>query len=144
MKKILTLIVVAFAFCLAGCASLPKAATAQTPAQVAAQVCPSLQSVVSVLSVPGAIDASDAANVAKAAPVIASVCYAPAAATAINLKSLQVDAVPVLLKAIQAAPNISSKDKQDATLGIAIAQAAIAPVIAQAEASAPLTASAAK
>lgn len=149
MIKFIALIVVLFAAALAGCATLPTP-TVQTPAQVAVQICPSLQSVASVLSVPGAIDPSDAATMERAAPVITAVCAAPAAATPQTLASLQNDAAPLLLKAISAAPNLSARQKQDAILGIALAQAAIAPVIAQIaaheadESSAPAAASTVK
>ena len=127
---------------MAGCASI-KPAAIQTPAQVAAQVCPSLQAINTTLAVPGVIGVNDQANLAKVAPVVAKVCTDAQSASAIDVQALASKAVPVLLQLINAAP-LAADQKTQFTVGITLVQAALAPAIAQWQAAEAAEASGAK
>lgn len=132
MKKLIALGAAACAIILAACATpAGQSQTLPTPAQVAAQVCPSAQAVLAVLATPGAVDPAAAADLAAASPVVNAVCAAGATATAVDLNSLARDGLPVILKIIQASP-LPDRDKQAAVLGVAVAQAALAPILANA------------
>lgn len=136
MKKLITLCLVTLAAALAACATAPAGdSLLPTPAQVAAQVCPSAQAALAVLSTPGAIDPAAAEKLALASPVVDAVCAAGATVTAVDLHTLASVGLPAILKIVQASP-LPDKDKQAAVLGIAVAQAAIAPILA---ANAPAT-----
>jgi len=126
MKRFIALIVVAL---LAACTTTgqPVQLTSKTPNQIAADVCPSVQAVVGVLAVPGAADPAIAADLVVAAPLIDAVCDSGSVNIA-DLQSLLRNGVPVLLKVIQAVP-ISPEEKQAATLGIALINAALAPLV---------------
>lgn len=130
MKKLIALCVFTSVALLSACASVPAGdPQLPTPAQVAAQVCPSAQAVLAVLTTPGAVDPAAAANLAAASPVVDAVCAAGASVTAVDLRSLAKDGLPAILKIVQASP-LPDKDKQVAVLGIAVAQAALAPILA--------------
>ena len=138
MKKLIAIGAAACAIILAACAApAGQPQTLPTPDQVVAQVCPSAQAVLEVLKTPGAVDAEVADKIAKAAPMIDAVCAEGAKVTDIDLRTLAKDGLPAVLKIVQASP-LSDKDKQAAVLGIALAQAALAPFLA-ANASTPLT-----
>ncbi|CBJ38358.1 protein of unknown function [Ralstonia solanacearum CMR15] len=131
MKKLIALCLVMSAALLAACATTPTDGQQPlpTPAQVAAQVCPSAQAVLTVLAMPGAVDAAVQADLASATPVVSAVCATGATVTALDLHNLASNGLPVLLKIVQASP-LPDKDKQAAVLGVAIAQAALAPILA--------------
>ncbi|MEN6629799.1 MAG: hypothetical protein ABFC42_09150 [Sulfuricella sp.] len=123
-KKIIALAIAALF--VAACASVGQ--VAKTPAQIAADVCPSVQAVVAVLSVPGAVDPAVEADLLAAGPVISAVCNGGDLVQLADLRNLSANAVPALLKVIQWSP-LPPADKQAATLGIAVAQALLAPVL---------------
>lgn len=131
-KTVLALVAVAFAALAIGCATQPgtagQAKAIPTPAQLAAQVCPSAQAVLGVLSVPGAVDPKVAVDLAVATPIINTVCAAGATVQVTDVHSLATSGLPALLRVVQVAP-IPDKDKQAAVLAVAVAQAAIAPII---------------
>lgn len=130
MKKLITLCLVTLAAALAACSTSPTGGQQlPTPAQVAAQVCPSAQAVLTVLTAPGAVDPAVAADLAAATPVVNAVCDAGATVTAVDLHTLASVGLPAILKIVQASP-LPDKDKQAAVLGIAVAQAALAPILA--------------
>jgi len=132
MKKLIALGAAVCAVVLAACATpAGQPQTLPTPAQVAAQVCPSAQAVLAVLATPGAIDPAAAADLAAASPVVNAVCAAGATVTAVDLHTLAGVGLPAILKIVQASP-LPDKDKQAAVLGIAVAQAALAPILANA------------
>lgn len=136
MMKLIALGAAACALILSACATAPAGEQQlPTPAQVAAQVCPSAQAVLTVLTTPSAIDETAAAKLAAAAPVVNAVCAAGASVTAVDLRTLAKDGLPAILMIVQASP-LPDKDKQVAVLAIAVAQAALAPILA-ANASAP-------
>lgn len=129
-KKCLSIL----ALSLCACTTVPTggASAVPAPAQVIADVCLPLQSVMGALAVPGMIDPADAANIAAATPVVNAVCSEGAAVNIADLHALSANAIPTLLQLVRASP-LSADDKQAATLAIVIAQAALAPVLAQAE-----------
>lgn len=122
MKLIIAALV---ALSLVACASVGQ--VAKTPAQVAADICPSVQAVVAVLSVPGAVDPAVDADLLVAAPVVSSVCNGGQLVQLSDLKSLS-SIVPVLIKVVNLSP-LPPADKQAAILGVAIVQAALAPLV---------------
>lgn len=131
-KSILFAVAAIFAALSIGCATQPgtagQAKAIPTPAQLAAQVCPSAQAVLTVLAVPGAVDPKAAADLAIATPIINTVCAAGATVQVTDVHSLATSGLPALLKVVQVAP-LPDKDKQAAVLAVAVAQAAIAPII---------------
>ncbi|MGK2829267.1 hypothetical protein ACSI5F_04060 [Ralstonia pseudosolanacearum] len=131
MKKLIVFCVAMTAALLAACATTPTGGQQPlpTPAQVAAQVCPSAQAVLTVLAMPGAVDAAVQADLASATPIVNAVCAAGATVTVLDLHNLASNGLPVLLKIVQASP-LPDKGKQTAVLGVAVAQAALAPILA--------------
>lgn len=123
MKKIA---LIACALALSACASVSQPVQ-KTPAQIAADICPSVQAVIGVLSVPGAVDPSVSTDLAVAAPIVATVCNGGALVKLSDLQSLS-SVVPVLVKVVQLSP-LAADEKQAATLGIALVQAALAPLV---------------
>ena len=138
--KIKLVIAAVLSLALAACSSTQIAqvnadlAKVPSPAAVAAQICPSVQAVLPILSVPGVLAPEAEADLAIATPIINTVCAAGAAVQVADLHTLSANALPVLLKVAQTLP---AKDQQAATLAIAVAQAALAPVLAQAAGVAP-------
>lgn len=126
MKRLIALAVVVL---LSACQTVgqPVQLTSKTPAQIAADVCPSVQAVLGVLSVPGAVDPAVEADLAVAAPIVNAVCNGGALVTLPDLQSLS-SVVPVLVKVVQLSP-LQDDDKRAATLGIALVQAALAPLV---------------
>ena len=122
MKLIIAALV---ALSLVACASVGQ--VAKTPAQVAADICPSVQAVVAVLSVPGAVDPSVEADLLVSAPIVSAVCNGGQLVQLSDLKSLS-SIVPVLIKVVNLSP-LPQADKQAAILGVAIVQAALAPLV---------------
>lgn len=112
-------------------------ATAQSPAQIATQICPQLQAVHDAFAdTPGLLSTSDAAKLAAAEPIVARVC---AAATTVptkpDLQAVAADAVPVLLDVVEAS-TLPGQTKLQITLGVNLAQSVITQQLA-AQASAP-------
>ena len=115
---------------LAGCASLGSGQV-QTIPQVAAQVCPSIQSVITSLQVPGVLLPADSAKLAAAQPKISAVCLDAQSAKPLDVQNLAAQGVPALLTMIGNS-GLTAQAKQNATVAVIIAQAALAPVIQQA------------
>lgn len=140
MKKALSaLLFVVAAFVMTACATAPH----QTPAQVAAQVCPQLQAVnAAVADTPGILAPADAAHLAKATPYVDKVCSAATAApTKPDLKALASTAVPILLDVLGAS-GLPEIDKVRISFGVNLAKSLIAQQLAEeaAEASVPVAA----
>ena len=123
------IIIVLAAIFITACQTIgqPVQLTSKSPAQIAADVCPSVQAVIGVLSVPGAVDPAVEADLAVAAPIVNTVCNGGALVTLPDLQSLS-SVVPVLVKVVQLSP-LPDDDKRAATLGIALIQAALAPLV---------------
>jgi len=126
MKKIIALFAV---ISLAGCASFTPIQP-QTIPQVAEQVCPSIQSVIVSLQSPGVLLPADSAKLAAAQPKVAAVCMSAQTAKPLDVQNLAAQGVPVLLTMISNS-SLTAQAKQNATVAVIIAQAALAPVIQQ-------------
>ena len=128
---------------------------AQTPAQIAAQVCPPLQIAVGSFQALAGLPATAQADLQKADKVITDVCAVGASVTVVNINSISTDVVPALLAAVQSS-GMTPAQQNKATLGInavqiiltavtaeqnaaASAPAVVAPVPASSPASAPAT-----
>lgn len=129
MKKLMLLGLMALTAMLTACATVDG--SAPTPAQIAARVCPSATAVLEVLTVSGAVDPQVEADLLIAKPLVETACAAGTQVTAFDLNELATKGVPALLKVIQAS-SLPDKDKAAAALGIAVAQAALAPLLATA------------
>lgn len=99
----------------AGCATT---GSTQTPAQVAATICPALQSEVSLLSASGVFTGgAQATLVNQVTPDVASVCAAGVTVTSISLQNLVNATLPVIVSAINASPMLAAQ-KNEAILAI--------------------------
>ena len=115
---------------LAGCVSV-QAVQKQTPAEIAAQVCPNLEAAKEAIdATPGVLDAETQAKLDKAAPIIAKVCAASLSPSKPDLQSLSADAVPLLQAAVTAAP-IDPAQKLAINFGITTAKNLIAQQLAE-------------
>ncbi|CAN0620581.1 conserved exported protein of unknown function [Burkholderia multivorans] len=133
---------------LAACGTVPK----QTPAQVAANVCPLLTAELDTLSTAGLFTggAADTLN-KKITPKVDAVCAKGATVTQVNVQSISGAAVPLLIDLVKAS-SLSQDDRTTAILAIGTvkglidtafpAATATAAVAAPASASTPLAGSA--
>lgn len=84
----------------AGC----QTSTVQTPAQIAAQVCPPAQAALAVLQTPGnTLSATAQSDLAKVAPMVAAVCSGAATVSTTSLQSLLSSGMPLLISILQVA-----------------------------------------
>lgn len=113
--KNLCLAAVLFASALfAGCATTG----AQSPAQVAATICPALQSEISLLSASGVFTGgAQATLVNQVTPDVAGVCAAGVTVTTVTMQTLVNATLPVIVTAINASPMLAAQ-KNEAILAI--------------------------
>jgi hypothetical protein len=138
MKRILLCASLALSFAFAGCGALPQAPH-QTPAQIAAVVCPGAKTalntvILSGVFTGGALDTLDK----QVQPDLDAVCVAGAAVTTADLDNLANVAFPLVLSIVNAS-GLSADDKKYAALGVTVAQGAIQTALALQ--AAPVTAS---
>lgn len=99
----------------AGCATT---GTTQTPAQVAATICPALQSEVSLLSASGVFTGGAQATLTnQVVPDVASVCAAGVTVTKVTLQNLVSATIPVIVSAINVS-SMSASQKNEAILAV--------------------------
>lgn len=117
---------------LAACSTVPAVSTTQTPAQVAAQVCPQLQAVHDAfVATPGLLTQEEQDKLASAEPIVARVCaVATATPSKPDLKAIAGIAVPVLLDVVQAS-TLPGQTKLQITLGVNLAKSLIAQQLAE-------------
>jgi hypothetical protein len=115
MKKIMLLAAgVALSIALAACSSVPQ----QTPAQIAATVCPGVQSELALLSASGVFTGGAAATLAnQIQPDVAAVCASGATVTSVNLQTLVNAALPVVVAAVNVS-SLTDQQKLEATLAV--------------------------
>ncbi|HEX7644872.1 MAG TPA: hypothetical protein VF450_26385 [Noviherbaspirillum sp.] len=144
MKNIL--LAVSAALALVACSTAPTTGggiapnLAQTPAQVAAQICPIASAIVTDLSSPLApLTLGEKAAIAAAGPVISTAC---ALGTSIDLKNYQnlMQAVPQLIAALESSANLSDQAKSNLFLLQVIVNAVAAEQAAKAGAVQTVTA----
>ncbi|WP_232464332.1 hypothetical protein [Burkholderia ubonensis] len=106
--------IVASATVLAACGTQPV----QTPAQVAAKVCPLLQAEIATLSQAGVFTGGAAATLnEKVAPAVGAVCSAGATVTEVNIQSISSAVAPLLVSIVKAS-GLPQSDKVTAVLVI--------------------------
>lgn len=130
--------VVASVALLGACSSL----TQQTPAQVAAKVCPLLKSEIGTLSQAGVFTGGAAVTLnEKIAPGIDAACAAGATVTVANVQSISTTVAPLLVSIVKAS-GLSQSDQVTAVLAIGtikgMIDVAFPPAIATAPAPAPI------
>lgn len=104
----------------AGCAS--TGSNQQTPAQIAALVCPSVQAEIATLDAADVFTGGAAATLAsQITPDVAAVCSAGATVTTANLQTLVNAAIPVAATVIGNSP-MTPQDKAIALLALGGAQ----------------------
>lgn len=117
-------LILAIAVCvltLSGCATTGPA---QTPAEVAARVCPSVQ--IALTSLQGLVGLNETlvADMKTAQPIVAAACTG-ATVSAVDLKSLSASAIPTVITIVKASP-LSADEQNQILLGLAAAQIIIA------------------
>jgi hypothetical protein len=111
---------------ISGCATT---GTVQTPAQVAAQVCPPSQTAIASLQAVVGLSDDAKAKLAEAAPVVAAVCSAGSSVNVADLKSLGSTALPAVMAVVNASP-LSDQDKTKIGIDLTVAQIVLSSVIA--------------
>ncbi len=114
MKMLLAAGVAASMLLLAACGTVPK----QTPAQVAANVCPLLTAELDTLSTAGLFTggAADTLN-QKVGPAVDAVCQAGATVTQVNVQTISSAAAPLLIGIVKAS-SLPADQKTTAILAI--------------------------
>jgi hypothetical protein len=127
MRKFLAIVSIVAISLLSGCASTGIVPIAQTPAQIAAQVCPLLQVTVSGMQALVGLPIGAQADLATAAPVISAVCSINATVDLASLQTLEQTALPTLIAAVKAS-TMATEDQNRVILDIDAAQLIISAV----------------
>lgn len=122
------LIPFAFASLLVACANTAILPNAQPPAQVAARVCPIVQTTIVSLQVLD-LGVSSQASLATAATAVTTICALGSKISTGNLQSLAGNALPAIVDAIQAS-TLSAEKKKSIVLDLAIAQILLSGALA--------------
>ncbi|WP_186130105.1 hypothetical protein [Burkholderia gladioli] len=125
MKMLLAAGVAASMLLLTACASGSNQAPKQTPAQVAANVCPLLTAELDTLSTAGLFTGGAATTLnKKIGPAVDAVCQAGATVTQINVQTISSAAVPLLIDIVNAS-SLPTNQKTAAILAIGTARGLI-------------------
>lgn len=120
MRNIFALaIIVALAAC-TGCSTTGQ----QTPAQVAAKVCPATQGAITSLAAINGLQPQIQADVAKIAPIVNAACAASATVTSDSLAALGTTAIPAIITLVNAS-TLDAAGKNTAIADLAVAQLAL-------------------
>jgi len=104
------------AVALVGCKSLPT----QTPAQIAANICPGVQSEIDVLTKSGIFTGGAQATLTtQVQPDVDAVCAAGATVTTVNIQKLVQATFPVVL-AVIANSSLTDQQKLQATVAVGV------------------------
>jgi hypothetical protein len=109
-----------------GCATT---GTVQTPAQIASQVCPPVQTAITSLQAVVGLSDDAKAKLAGAAPIVAAVCSAGSSVNVADLKSLGATALPAVMAVVNASP-LSDQDKTKIGIDLTVAQIVLSSVLA--------------
>jgi hypothetical protein len=101
----------------------------QTPAQIAAQVCPPTTAAITALQGLQGLDATAINDLAKAAPVVDAVCAVGATITITNLQTLAQTGFPALVAIANASP-LPAQQKNNVVLGLTATQIIFDAVLA--------------
>ncbi|XHO72245.1 hypothetical protein BCC0238_001742 [Burkholderia gladioli] len=114
MKMLLAAGLAASVLVLAACGSIPK----QTPAQVAANVCPLMTAELDTLSAAGLFTGGAADTLNRTiGPAVDAVCQAGATVTQVNVQTISSAAAPLLIGIVKAS-SLPSDQKTTAILAI--------------------------
>lgn len=129
--------VVASVALLGACSSL----SVQTPAQVAAKVCPLLQAEISALSQAGVFTGGAAITLnEKIVPSVDAVCATGSSVTQVNVQSISSAVAPLLINVVKAS-GLSQSDQVTAVLAIGTIKGMVDVAFPPATATAPAPAS---
>lgn len=126
MKSLLCAAFAAICVAFAGCAST---GTVKTPAQIASQVCPPVQTAITSLQAVVGLSDDAKAKLADAAPIVAAVCSAGSSVNVADLKSLGATALPAVMAVVNASP-LSDQDKTKIGIDLTVAQIVLSSVLA--------------
>jgi hypothetical protein len=126
MKRFSMLLAAAGFAMLAGCATT---GTVKTPAQIASQICPPVQTAVTSLQAVVGLSDEAKAKLADAAPIVAAVCSAGSSVSVVDLKSLGATALPAVMAVVNASP-LSDQDKTKIGIDLTVAQIVLSSVLA--------------
>ena len=101
----------------------------ETPAQIAAQVCPPTQAALTSLQALNGLPEGATKDLATVAPIVNAVCSASATVTTVNLQSLAQNALPTIITIVKASP-LSSDDQNKIILDVTAAQIIVDAVMA--------------
>ncbi|HEX7642040.1 MAG TPA: hypothetical protein VF472_07480 [Burkholderiaceae bacterium] len=119
---------------LAGCAGVTPR-NVQTPAQIAAQVCPPIQATLGALQALPALPGQAQADLALAIPIVDAACGVGALADVPSLQALERTALPILSNVVKAAA--LSPAEQDRILAAQIVLSAAVAIADPVPSSAP-------
>jgi hypothetical protein len=138
MKRILfSLVLAVLALCLGACSSTGSLSV-QTPAQIASQVCPPVQTTLTSLSFL-VLDPKVTADLAVAKGAVDLVCSAGEAINLASLQTMATTALPSVIEAIKASP-MSVSDQNQAILDLTAASIILQGAIQAATPAAPVAA----
>lgn len=121
MKRISMLLAAGIVALVSACASIPQ----QTPAQIAAVICPNIQTELATLQASGVFTGGAALTLTnKVQPDVALVCGAGVTVTSLNLTNLASTTFPVVI-ALIGSSNLTQQDKTIAILAVGAIQTSI-------------------
>lgn len=126
MKRFSMLLAASLVALVSGCATT---GAVQTPAQIAAQVCPPAQTAITSLQAVVGLSDEAKAKLADAAPIVAAVCSAGSSVNVADLKSLGASALPAVMAVVNASP-LSDQDKTKIGIDLTVAQIVLSSVLA--------------
>ena len=130
MKRTLMLLAAGLAvLAISACTTSGQPARIQTPAQIAAQVCPAAQAAISSLQLVAGLPTDAQEKLASAEPIVAAVCAAGTTVQAIDLKTLAANGLPVILKVVNASA-LDDDVKTRVGLDLTVAQVVLSSVLA--------------
>ncbi|VVE49187.1 hypothetical protein [Pandoraea terrigena] len=114
-------------FVLAACSTTGQAV--QSPAEVAARVCPPVEVAVTSLQQINGMSEAALKALADAQPIVNSVCAAGSTVDAVNLQTLASAGLPAIVTVVKASP-LSAQDQDRVILGVTTAQILLTAAIA--------------
>jgi hypothetical protein len=121
MKRISMLLAAGIVVLVSACASIPQ----QTPAQIAAVICPNIQTELTTLQEAGVFTGGAQVTLStKVQPDVALVCGAGVTVTTVSLTNLASTTFPVVI-ALIGSSNLTQQDKTIAILAVGAIQSSI-------------------
>ncbi|HSY30248.1 MAG TPA: hypothetical protein VK832_22225 [Burkholderiaceae bacterium] len=128
--SIITLSALTAAVFLSACTSTGNTTSpaTQTPAQVAAQICPPIQTALSGLNALTGLPAGAKADLDTVTPLVAGVCATGESVNLASLQSLQQTALPAIINAVKAS-GMAVEQQNSVILDITAAQVVLTAVM---------------